>query len=345
MARHMSLAEPDNTVTRAAALPRGVEIVAATEPAALSGIATVVCVPTYRRPDMLEETLRSLAAQTGGHDFAVIVVENEGGEREGAARATALHAAGLFKGFVLVEPRQGNCKAYNAGWSCALAHFPALRFVAGIDDDEQAEPCWLDAFLKAAARSPAALFGGSVTPRFEDASRAWLAAHPIFRSHYTESGPVPILYSSANYLIRRAVLERLGYPFLDERFDFTGGGDSDFFSRAKAEGFSFHWVQEAAQRETMPERRSRTDWIVARAVRNGALSAMIERGRHPGPAGRLRVFARSLALLAASPLRGLALGLRTGSALIGLYHAQVAWGRLASEWGAAREQYRRPEAN
>lgn len=345
----MSLAEPDTAMTGAAAprpgMPEGVEIVAASPASALACIETVVCIPTYRRPDMLEDTLRSLAAQQVARPFAVVVVENEGTDREGAARAAGLHEAGLFRGLVLVEPRQGNCKAYNAAWSCALAWFPALRFVAGIDDDELAEPGWLAAFLDAAAREPAALFGGSVTPRFEDTSRAWLAAHPVFRSHYERSGPVPILYSSANYLIRREVLDRLGHPFLDERFDFTGGGDSDFFSRAKAAGFGFHWVQEAAQRETMPARRTQTDWVVARALRNGALSAMIERRRYPGPLGRLRVLAKSLALLGASPWRGLVLGLRTRSALIGLYHAQVAWGRIASGWGAAREQYRRPEAN
>lgn len=325
--------------------PESFEVIAQSPPAALAGIASVVCVPTFRRPDMLEATLRSLAHQQGGHDIAVIVVENEGLERAGAIRASALLAAGLFKGFVIVEPRQGNCKAYNAAWRCALTRFPALRQVLGIDDDEEAEPGWLDAFLKAAASAPAELFGGSVTPVFADPERAWLAAHPVFRSHYDRSGPVPMLYSSANYLIRREVLERLGFPFLDESFDFTGGGDTDFFTRARAAGFRFWWVQEAAQRETMPARRSEFGWIAARGLRNGAISAMIERRQSPGLSGRLRVLAKSLALLAASLPRGVVLGLRTRSGLIGLYHAKVALGRLMSEFGVANEQYRKPEKN
>lgn len=327
------------------AVPESFEIVAGSAPEALAGITSVVCVPTFKRPDMLEATLRSLAGQRGGHDFAVIVVENEGIERAGAARASALHAAGLFKGFVIVEPRQGNCKAYNAAWRCALTRFPALEHVLGIDDDEEAEPGWLDAFVTAARMAPADLFGGSVTAVFADTSRAWLSAHPVFRSHYGVSGPVPMLYSSANYLIRRSVLDKLGFPFLDESFDFTGGGDTDFFTRAKAAGFRFWWVQEAAQRETMPERRSEFDWIHARGLRNGAISAAIERRQKPGPGGRLRVLAKSLALLAASVPRGFALGLRTRSGLIGLYHAQVAIGRLMSEFGVANEQYRKPEKN
>jgi GT2 family glycosyltransferase len=325
--------------------PESFAVVASSAPEALAGITSVVCVPTFKRPDMLEATLRSLAGQTGGHDFAVIVVENEGVERAGAARASALLAAGLFKGFVIVEPRQGNCKAYNAAWRCALTRFPALEQVLGIDDDEEAEPGWLDAFVTAARTAPAELFGGSVTAVFADASRAWLAAHPVFRSHYDASGPVPMLYSSANYLIRRSVLDRLGFPFLDESFDFTGGGDTDFFTRAKVAGFRFWWVQEAAQRETMPARRSEFAWINARGLRNGAISAAIERRQNPGTAGRLQVLAKSLALLAASIPRGLVLGFRTGSGLIGLYHAQVAIGRLMSELGVANEQYRKPEKN
>lgn len=325
--------------------PESFTVVASSTPEALAGIKSVVCVPTFRRPDMLEATLRSLAGQQGGHDVAVIVVENEGVERAGAIRASALLAAGLFKGFVIVEPRQGNCKAYNAAWRCALTRFPALEQVLGIDDDEEATPGWLDAFLTAARTAPADLFGGSVMPVFADASRAWLSAHPVFRSHYGASGPVPMLYSSANYLIRRGVLERLGFPFLDESFDFTGGGDTDFFTRSKAAGFRFWWVQEAAQRETMPERRSEFGWIHARGLRNGAISAAIERRQNPGPGGRLRVLTKSLALLAASIPRGLALAIRTRSGLIGLYHAQVAIGRLMSEFGVANEQYRKPEKN
>ena len=321
------------------------EIVAQSAPEILAHVETVVCVPTFRRPDMLERTLRSLAAQRGAGPFAVIVVENEGKERAGAERACALFAEGLFEGRVIVEPRQGNCKAYNAAWRCALTRFPALEQVLGIDDDEEAEPGWLDAFVTAARTTPADLFGGSVTAVFADASRAWLSAHPVFRSHYGTSGPVPMLYSSANYLIRRSVLDELGFPFLYESFDFTGGGDTDFFTRAKAAGFRFWWVQEAAQRETMPERRSEFDWIHARGLRNGAISAAIERRQNPGPGGRLRVLAKSLALLAASVPRGLALGIRTRSALIGLYHAQVAVGRLMSEFGVANEQYRKPEKN
>jgi hypothetical protein len=97
--------------------------------------------------------------------------------------------------------------------------------------------------------------------------------------------------------------------------------------------------------ETLPSRRAEFSWLNARSLRNGAISAILEKRQWPGIPGRVRTLAKSLALLAASPLRGLRLGLQTGSAVIGLYHIQVAVGRLMAEFGLVNEQYRNPESN
>jgi GT2 family glycosyltransferase len=304
-----------------------------------------ICVPTFKRPEMLEAALRSLSGQRTAHQFAVIVVENDGIGLAGARHAATLMAAGLVPGLVIVEPRQGNCKAYNAGWRCALTRLPRLRFILGIDDDEVAEPHWLEAHLASAEAQGGEAQGGAVVPYFEDTSRSWLKEHPIFHSHYTRSGPVPMLYSSANYLISRTVLERMPFPFLDESFDFTGGGDSDFFRRLGERGVRFRWVQEAVVREILPSRRSQRDWIIARGFRNGILSTLIARKAAPSRVGRLRILGKSAALLAASPLRGALLAARTRSLLIGLYPIQVAIGRWMAEFGMKREQYRKPEQN
>jgi glycosyltransferase involved in cell wall biosynthesis len=310
-----------------------------------AAVVAVVCVPTYRRPDLLAATLRSLAAQQGAPPFAVIVAENEGSEREGARVAAAMLDGVALQGVVLVEPAQGNCNAYNAAWRCALTRFPDALYICGIDDDELADPAWLAQLVRAAQISDAGIIGGSVTPVFENAAGEGWRGHPVFRSHYAQSGPVPIIYSSANYLIRREVIIAAGYPFLDPAFNFMGGGDTDFFTRAKARGVRFEWRQEAGMTEIMPARRTEWSWISARAWRNGMISALIEKKADDSFAGFTRRVARSLALLAASPLRGVRLALETGSARTGLYHAQVALGRIGAEFGMVIEQYRNPEKN
>jgi hypothetical protein len=142
------------------------------------------------------------------------------------------------------------------------------------------------------------------------------------------------------------VLDAMPRPFLDPAFNFIGGGDSDFYRRAKAAGFSFAWCAEAVVMETLPSRRAEFSWLNARSLRNGAVSAIIEKRLNPGLAGRLRRLGKSLGLLAASPLRGVRLWVaQTGSAVIALYHLQVAAGRLMAEFGQVNEQYRNPESN
>ncbi len=305
----------------------------------------IVCIPTFRRPQLLEACLASLARQGTSRPFIVIVVDNDGRDRAGAAVACAMMAEGRLAGDVLVEPRQGNCKAYNAAWRHARTGYPDTTFICGIDDDEEAVSGWLEALVATAQSSGAGIVGGPVTPIFTDPRLNHLRLHPIFRSHYDTDGPVPQLYSSANYLIRAEVLDAMGYPFLDETFDYKGGGDTDFFTRARARGVSFRWCMAAAMTETMPARRTEFSWIHARAVRNGMISALIAHKADPSLTGRVRTVAKSLALLAASPFRGLVAFARTGSVLVGLYHAQVAIGRLGAEFGLSIEQYRQPEKN
>ncbi len=323
---------------------RTVEVVAESGPPSAATQAAI-CVPTYRRPDLLAKTVASLTAQQARWPFSIVIVDNDGTGREGAALAKAMLERGDFHGAVLVEPRQGNCKAYNAAWSHVVSRMPHVPYICGIDDDEEADPGWLAALVECAGRTGAGIVGGPVTPVFSDGSLDYLKQHPVFRSHYQADGPVPQLYSSANYLIRASVLERMGFPYLDEAFDYKGGGDTDFFTRAKAEGVLFHWSMKAAMTETMPPRRTEFSWIHARALRNGMISALIARKADPGTAGRLKILAKSLALLAASPVRGAADLVRTGSPVIALYHAQVALGRLGAEVGLNIEQYRNPEKN
>lgn len=305
----------------------------------------VVCIPTYKRPALLARTIASLVAQDFGGPFAIVIVDNDGSGREGSVLAARMLAEGHFIGAVLLEPRQGNCKAYNAAWSHVRRTLPDVPYICGIDDDEEALPGWLSALVTSAETSGAGIIGGPVTPVFSDPGLAYLRRHPIFRSHYSADGPVPQLYSSANYLIRASVLDAMGYPYLDEAFDYKGGGDTDFFTRARARGVRFAWASLAGMTETMPARRTEFSWIQARALRNGMISALIAHKANPGLFGRAKVIAKSLALLAAAPPRGLIDLVRTGSPLIALYHAQVAIGRLGAEFGLNIEQYRNPEKN
>lgn len=309
--------------------------------AGLGKVGIVVVVPTFRRPALLLRTLASLRAQDISRPFAVIVVENDDENRAGLEAARPLFETGALEGAVVVARERGNCSAYNAGFAAARRLFSGLAFALIVDDDEAAEPGWIAAHLAALDRLGVDITGGPQIPVFEEAAKQALAKHPVFRPPFEASGPVAVLVSSGNVAMRAAVLERMGEPLFDTRFDFTGGGDADLFSRCREAGLRFGWCREAIVHEVVPARRTEFSWIHARALRNGALSTLVQRGRD----GRGRTLAKSLALALAAPPRSLLLALRSRSLLIGLYHLQIAAGRLQGEFGRVGEQYRKPESN
>ncbi|WP_377294034.1 glycosyltransferase family 2 protein [Rhizobium sp. SG2393] len=308
-------------------------------------IRVVVTVPTFRRPEHLIKTLKTLVSQTSPLPFSVIVIENDAEGQAGAAAARDFFSHHEVDGLVVVTHRRGNCHAYNGGWQAALETYPDLQAIAVIDDDEVAAPDWLSRLLSVQADTGADLVGGPQLPVFEAGTDPIWKRHPVFVPHYDTTGPVPILYSSGNVLITRRVLDAMPRPFLDPVFNFTGGGDSDFYRRAKLKGFRFGWANEAWVAETVPARRTERSWVNARSLRTGALSAVLEHRGDPSPKGRIKTVLKSLALLGLSPIRGFKLWRRTGLAHAGLFHAQVAIGRLMAEAGLINEQYRNPEKN
>lgn len=313
-------------------------------PAAGRPAEIVVVIPTYKRPAQLVATLRSVVEQRSPRSIATIVVENDAAGGEGHAAAAAMFDRGDAVGLAIVEPRQGNCNAYNAGFAAALSRYPSLTHVAIIDDDEIADPHWLENLLAQAREAD--IVGGPQLPVFEDpAGGLRFAPHPVFRPAHSASGVSGMITSTGNCLISADVLRQMAPRWLDERFNFLGGGDTDFFARCRARGFRFAWAGDAIVRETVPSRRSNWRWVAARSIRNGLISALIHRRQAPGPFGRLTVVGKSLALLAASPFRSALLWARSGSAMAGSYHVLVAAGRVLAEFGYTIEQYREPEKN
>ena len=326
--------------------PDNITIVGASANLRREAIDIVITVPTFRRPRQLIETLDSLAAQKTAARFGVIVMENDAEGRKGAEAALERLGRDDLAGLVLVAHERGNCSAYNAGWLTALEVFPAFKRLLVIDDDEIAEPNWIASHLEAAERFNADIVGGPQVPIFANASDARWAQHPVFAPPYPASGPVNALYSSGNLNIARPVLEALGPTFLDLRFNFMGGGDSDFLSRAAANGFRLAWCAEARVTEAVPARRTEFSWVRDRSLRNGVISTWVEHKKRAGdPLRRVKVFAKSLALLAASPLRAAMRLAKTGSLAQASYPVLVGLGRVMADLGYAKEQYRNPEAN
>jgi GT2 family glycosyltransferase len=317
----------------------------ARELAATSGpldvsIDIVVCIPSFRRPQHLRATLASLADQRTGRRFAVVVVENDARRRESVPATIEFFRTGHVPGLCIVEPRQGNCHAINAAFETALAAFPVATHLLMIDDDEVASPEWLERMVGAAEVTGADLVGGPVLPDFDDDLKRGLSRHPAFRPAYDASGPVPIIYGCGNCLITRRVFETIADPAFDLKFNFLGGGDTDFFVRCRQAGMQFHWAADAVITETVPHSRTNPRWLVVRGLRIGAINYHIEVKAARTYAARVRLLAKTLAMLPLSLIRAFRLAATEHKALIALHPMTVAAGSALAAIGIEPQPYK-----
>jgi GT2 family glycosyltransferase len=303
-------------------------------------IETVVCIPSFRRPQHLRHTLQSLANQRTDRRFAVVIVENDAAQRESVPVAIEFLWAGKIPGLCVVEPRQGNCQAINAAFETALASFPAATKLLMIDDDEIASPEWLQRMVDAAEASGADLVGGPVLPDFDDELKRGLRRHPAFRPAYDESGPVPIIYGCGNCLITRPVFEKLADPAFDLKFNFLGGGDTDFFVRCRQAGMQFHWAADAVITETVPHSRTNPGWLVLRGLRIGAINYHIEVKAARTVPARARLFAKMFAMLPLSLFRAGRLVVTEQKVLVALHPMTVAVGSALAAIGIEPQPYK-----
>jgi len=305
-----------------------------------SVIPIVVCIPCFRRPQHLRQTLESLAGQRTSRRFAVVMVENDALRSESVPVAVEFLASGKFHGLCVVEPRQGNCHAINAAFETALDTFPAATSFLMIDDDEIASPDWLERMISAAETTGADIVGGPVRPHFDDARKRGLRRHPAFAPAYATSGPVPVIYGCGNCLIRRSVFERVGAPAFDLRFNFLGGGDTDFFYRGLRLGMRFHWVAEASISETVPLSRTKLSWLITRGLRIGAINYHVQRKATPTAWLRARLALKLLAALPLSLVHGAYAALTERERTIAMHPMTVAIGSVLAAVGIEPQQYK-----
>ncbi len=296
----------------------------------------IVVIPTFNRPAMLRDTLESIAAQRTNVPFAVLVVENDAAGLAGQDVAFDMFARHKLNGVTIVEPKRGNVEAINAGFGAALERFPSARYFLMIDDDEIASPDWLDRMVRAAETSGAGIVGGPVNPQFDAVLPHGMSSHPVFWPISAPTGPVPMIYGSGNCLIRRGVFEMLGPPAFDVAFNFLGGGDTDFFTRARNAGVSFYWQADALITEHVPENRTQAGWVFKRGLRVGAINRRIDRKVKP----QWHVLIKDAAILTLSPYRFARELIRSRSLLRALHPVNIALGRLLSIGGVETSQYR-----
>lgn len=171
-----------------------------------------IVIATYRRADVLRETLASLAGLRPGSPWEVIVVDNNSPDRTREVVETAATSFPVPLRYAF-EREQGRSAALNCGFRIASG-----EIIVTTDDDVRVEHDWLNRIEDGLASCGCDYVGGRVVPLWDGERPRWLPATNgqlwavIALLDY---GPAPVKFGrrvplGVNMAIRREALERAG---------------------------------------------------------------------------------------------------------------------------------------
>lgn len=239
----------------------------------------VIAVCTAQRPKMLQACLESLdnLIEPDNMEMSIVVVENDPEPHFTGEAAAAVKDRLSLPVFFHHEKRRGIPFARNTALEAALEHRP--DWIALIDDDERAEPDWIEKLISACRDHKAEVGNGPVRRIYEKPAPHW------WKSQLLKPRPTGTVITEAptnNVILSGRIVARdgLGLRF-DERLTF-GSEDIDFFRRTHAAGAKMIWVDDAIVEEDIPATRVTTGRLLSRmhmAATSGAFNIVLREGR------------------------------------------------------------------
>lgn len=224
----------------------------------------LVAIATFRRPDDLSATLRSLEQQVDAPPFDVVVVDND---PDGGAQGVVTSFEPLAS--YLHEPQPGIAAARNKALEFVGPQHWAVCF---IDDDEVASPTWMRALALTASERDAAIVVGAVHPVLPPGCPRWVDYLGFFERPTYAEGEVVRWPATNNALVR---VDAIGEDRFAEEFSMTGGSDADFFWRLRSRGHLGVWSAEGSVTESIPASRATFSWLWRRGTRLGNVSGRL----------------------------------------------------------------------
>jgi succinoglycan biosynthesis protein ExoM len=211
----------------------------------------------------------------------VVVVDNRPNDATQAVCQAAAAQLPIRLRYV-AEAERGISPARNRVVAEALA--AGAEWLAFLDDDDWPDPDWLRHLLERQAVTGAEIVMGNNRRELpNDAStsaRARLAQSGITNDlPFWDRYGLPRRLATHNVLIRRSVMERMSAmgPAFDPRFALMGGGDADFFCRAKLAGASFARAERSFINYRLPAERLTTNGLIRRRFKKGVSQGILAR--------------------------------------------------------------------
>ena len=229
----------------------------------------VVCIPTYKRPEMLKKLVTSI--RECNIDKALISLVNIVIVDNDAARSAESTVTGLIETSVTggeinysCFPEKGLANVRNELLRIGLSMNP--DFLVFVDDDEFVTPGWLNELVGTIISNNGDLTMGPVNSvvgsDIPDYISSWLD-----RADYFNNARLNFI-RTGNLIIKvKSLLEK--NVWFDPRFNKTGGEDSFFGIQMIKKGASIFWAAQAVVCETVPDDRANIKWLFTRYY-NGA---------------------------------------------------------------------------
>jgi GT2 family glycosyltransferase len=305
-------------------------------------IAAVVC--TYRRAELLERALGSLAAQTLPPAAYEVVVVDNGADAVTAAVIARFAGRAPFR--CVREPAPGLSSARNAGVAATTA-----PLVAFLDDDAEADPAWLERIASAFAGvipRPACV-GGRIEPLYAAPRPAWFPDDLLgFLSVVDWSAHARVLagrqwLAGTNIAFDRALLLELGgfSPRLGRaRGDLLGMEEVVLQRQIRRRGLPIFYDPAILVRHHVPAERMTRRWLHGRAFAQGLSDALADAEQRPRlPRGLVLAIKAGLVAIQPWALAAAALPLAPGArGITRECHALARAGYVAGTLGLDRRR-------
>ncbi|MDO4551718.1 MAG: glycosyltransferase family A protein [Planctomycetia bacterium] len=217
-------------------------------------LQVTVAVCTRNRQEMISRCLESLFQQKTEFLYEIICVENDAQQK----------SRKIVEAFSLVSTERNVPFRYfcHPEQNIALARNLAIQeargdFLIFIDDDEWADPLWLQNMMEVQKKTDGDVILGTCIPVFSEDFSPWLKDCFLYRQEKFTSECQQVYGAPTNTTLYRLDMLRQRKPPLDPDFGRTGGSDVDLAMYLMGKGRKIYKTSLAKVYELQTKNRSR----------------------------------------------------------------------------------------